>query len=281
MSGRDDQDASPLAGDGTEIAAPSPIPSWQHEHPEYVYTAIKPRTTSYVWAARRVIASPSLPMTIKERSDRWATFAGLAAVSGLIVGGVAGTVVPVLGTIFGGVIGALVGLAIGTVFGWLPARRAAKPVFWWCTGLSAAVAAVGVICIWTSFSSPLGGLYNLGVLITFAGSVLTFCITGLVCSFRLPAHFPQLPVTVCHGCRYDRTGVPMGAPCPECGLPGAVLEPRRFIEACPKCRYDRSGIPLSSPCPECGSVVIDEEAMAGETQTESAPETVAPHDRAV
>jgi hypothetical protein len=46
----------------------------------------------------------------------------------------------------------------------------------------------------------------------------------------------------CFRCGYDRRGLAMGAPCPECGERGG----------CAWCGYDRRGLSETALCPECG-----------------------------
>jgi rubrerythrin len=57
----------------------------------------------------------------------------------------------------------------------------------------------------------------------------------------------------CEICGYDRSGLPAGAVCPECGDISAARKVSSFSDQeCWSCGYDRSGLPKDSVCPECG-----------------------------
>lgn len=89
-----------------------------------------------------------------------------------------------------------------------PNRRGT--VFW--VSLGAAVLLVLLSIVFTFMGSEMPCVAGCGAVIP-----IVIIGVGLIGFTQLVIDTPDPPAGACERCRYDRRGLPSGAPCPECG----------------------------------------------------------------
>jgi hypothetical protein len=84
---------------------------------------------------------------------------------------------------------------------------------------------LAVIILPTIAAAYLGGRFtppNGGPVIGMAASITTYILASICWRVLTTKWYPAPPANACQQCRYDRTGLPEAAPCPECGRTSTV-----------------------------------------------------------